>query len=83
MLQVRSHLSVPEMGKTRSRIGFGVWRFLLNSESEWSRNAFFVNLLQSKWIWRLASNFKIETKNHATCFFYKHTVYKHTEPDFW
>jgi len=47
------------MGKTQSRIGVGVWCFLSNSE--WSRSAFFVNLLKSS----LVSNFKIETKNYA------------------
>jgi len=33
------------MGKTRSRIGVRVWRFL--SESEWSQSAFFVNFVGS------------------------------------
>jgi len=35
-----------EMGKTRSRTEVGVWRFL--ADSEWSRSAFFVNLLESE-----------------------------------
>jgi len=51
----------PEMGKTRSRSGVRVWRFL--SDSEWSRSAFFGNLLESEW--SLVSNYKIKTKNDA------------------
>jgi len=47
------------MSKTRNRnrIEVGVWRFL--SDSEWSQNAFFDNLLESE---SIVSNFKIETK---------------------
>jgi len=48
------------MGKTQNRIGVGVWRFL--SDSEWSRSAFFVNLLESESRIKL---YKIETKNDA------------------
>jgi len=55
------------MGKTRSRIGVGVWRFL--SDSEWSRSAFFVNLLESQWSRSLLSNYKIESKNERKCDF--------------
>jgi len=50
----------PEMGKTRSRIGVGVWRFL--SDLEWSRSVF----LLIYWSRNLVSNYKIETKNDAS-----------------
>jgi len=44
-----------EMGKTRIRIGVGVWWFL--SDSEWSRSALFVNLLESE------SSIKFQNRN--------------------
>jgi len=62
----------PEMGKTR--FGIGLERsmsFFSESDSEWSRSAFFVNLLESEWSRSVVSNYKIETKNGARvkCYF--------------
>jgi len=61
---IPSLASASEIGKTRSRIGTEVWRFL--SDSKWSRSAFFVYLLESEWSRSLESNFKIEIKNDTS-----------------